>query len=234
MIVDPSEIVIDKAMRLIARMLAAGRVRSVVSGLEHLPSHGPALIVARHYHHLFDGLMLFAGLPRRFHIVVTLDWARDKRSKLFFASLNRLARWPMLLRADALRHLSVNEENLFNESDLLRYQRQAVRQSIALLVEGRMLVIFPEGYPNIDPAYTPKTQPNEFLPFKPGFVTILSAAEKRLKQQIPIVPAGLHYVPGKPWIGHLRFGAPLRRDPRASNAALISALERTVKQLSQF
>ena len=58
-----------------------------------------------------------------------------------------------------------------------------MRQSVDLLVEGRLLVIFPEGYPNIDPNYTTKTEPDEFLPFKPGFVSIASAAEKQTKSK---------------------------------------------------
>ena len=71
--INVTEFIIDKSMRLIARGLAANRLRTVASGLENIPARGPALIVARHYHHLFDGLALFAAIPRRFHIVVTLN-----------------------------------------------------------------------------------------------------------------------------------------------------------------
>ena len=54
-------------------------------------AQGPALIVARHYHHLYDGLALFAAIHRPFHIVVTLDWVPNQRAKFF---LKRPIGWP--------------------------------------------------------------------------------------------------------------------------------------------
>lgn len=219
-------------MRLGARALAANRLKTIVSGLEHIPVNGPALIAARHYHHLFDGLAMLTAMPRQFHIVVALDWAQNKPTKFFFATINRLARWPTLLRGDALVRRADERHNLFSERDLLRYQHEAMRQSVDLLVEGRVLVIFPEGYPNIDPIYTPKTAPEEFLPFKAGFVSILTAAERRLNQRIPVIPAGLHYKKGNPWICCLRFGPPIYLDTNRSKEDLLENIERTVKNLS--
>ena len=40
-------------MRLGARALAAGRVEMAATELEYIPTDGPVLLVARHYHHLF-------------------------------------------------------------------------------------------------------------------------------------------------------------------------------------
>ena len=177
-------------MRLVARMLAGTRLRTVSQGLENLPQAGPALIVARHYHHLFDGLVLFAAVERRFHIVVTLDWAKNRRSKFFMQTLNRFARWPMLLREDAMTRISNDAGSLFSGADIRRYQRRALHQSVELLRAERILVIFPEGYPNVDPNFTPKTGPDDFLPFKPGFANIAAAAERRLSARLPIIPAG--------------------------------------------
>ena len=48
-------------------------------------------------------------------------------------------------------------------------------------MQGRLLVIFPEGYPNIDPTYTTKIEPDEFLPFKPGFLNIVSVRREETK-----------------------------------------------------
>ena len=67
---------------------------------------------------------------------------------------------------------------------------------LRLLREGRLLVIFPEGYPNIDPHYTPKIHAQEMLPFKSGFAAIAAAAEKRLGASIPLVPVGIRYTVG--------------------------------------
>jgi len=120
----------DKAMRLIALLLTGRRLKTVVAGgLEHVPSRGPALLVARHYHHLFDGLALFAALKRRFHIVVTLDWAESRATKLLMYSLNRLARWPMVLRVDALEQ-SRSRRRQFTPLDLRHFQATALRDAV--------------------------------------------------------------------------------------------------------
>ena len=85
------EFVTAKAMRAIAAILRAGRLRTRASGTENVPALGPALVVARHYHHLYDGLVLFAALPRPFHIVVAIDWAKNRRMRWFMETIN----WPL-------------------------------------------------------------------------------------------------------------------------------------------
>lgn len=226
-----AEIAITKSIALIARV-AGGRLKTAASGLEHIPAAGPALIVARHYHHLYDGVALFAALPRPFHIIVTLDWVANAPIKMLLQTLTRIARWPALLRADALAHSRKRGVKIFSAEEVSRYQRRALRQAVDLLVEGRIVVIFPEGYPNLDPTYTPKTAADEFLPFKSGFVAVVSAAEKRLRQDIPIIPAGLHYDCGTRWVAHLRLGASISRAQFTGPAELVSHLETAVKSLS--
>jgi len=223
----------DKAMRLIALLLTGRRLKTVVAGgLEHVPSRGPALLVARHYHHLFDGLALFAALKRRFHIVVTLDWAESRATKLLMYSLNRLARWPMVLRVDALEQ-SRSRRRQFTPLDLRHFQATALRDAVTLLGDHRLLVIFPEGYPNIDPGYTAKNQPDEFLPFKAGFIHIAKAAERRCGIKIPMIPVGIHYRSGPPWVAVLRFGAPIYVEASQNKQTLIANIEHRVKELSK-
>lgn len=219
-------------MRLIAQAIAAGRLKTLSSGLEHIPAEGPALIVARHYHHLFDGLAFFAAIGRRFHIVVTSDWAKNKRTKWFIETLNNFARWPIVLREDAVARDWNSRNPLFTSTDVRRYQLRALRQAVALLGEQRVVVVFPEGYPNVDPTFTPKTGPDEFLPFKPGFISIVACAERRLNTKVPIIPAGIHYENGHPWIGYLKLGEPIYRDKFSTKTLLINFLEREVKRLS--
>jgi hypothetical protein len=78
--------------------------------------------------------------------------------------------------------------------------------------------VFPEGYPNVDPRYTPKIFDGQMLPFRPGAI------------DVPVVPAGLSYEPGLRWTTILRFGAPL---PAHSPAAqLVGIAERRVAALS--
>lgn len=222
---------VDRAMHVIARILTGNRLRTVAQGLEYLPPQGPGIIAARHYHHLFDGLAFFAAVERRFHIVVTLDWAQDRRTKFLMSALNSLARWPMVLREEALASRPKGKR-LFASGDLRRYQLAALRQSLELLADNRLLVIFPEGFPNIDPVFTPKTQDEEFLPFKPGFAAIAESAERTLRRAVPIIPTGIRYQTGSTWRAQVSFGAPLyRRDFRARQD-FIDAVAARVQQLS--
>jgi len=163
-----------------------------------------------------------------------LDWVRSRPGKLLMTTLTKMARWPVLLRAEAVALARKRGTRLFSSSEVFYRQRHALGQAVDLLVEGRILVIFPEGYPNIDPTYTPKITSDEFLPFKAGFVSIAAAAEKRSKREIPIIPAGLRYTEGRPWIAHLRFGPATYRDRFDDTPGLISNLERSVRQLSRF
>jgi putative membrane protein len=145
--------------------------------------------------------------------------------------LTRAARWPALLRPDAVHRARSKGKTVFSPQEVLRYRRRAFREAVELLAEGRILVVFPEGYPNIDPHYTPKTRTEEFLPFKSGFLRIVQAAENRLAREIPILPLGLHYAAGRRATAHLRFGPPVDRAAFAG-AALIKQLEREVRKLS--
>jgi putative membrane protein len=229
------ELVTAKSMRLIARAVAFGRLETISSGIGNLPATGPAIIVVRHYHHLYDGLALFASLPRQFHILVTLDWVRNPAMQSLMTQLTGLARWPVVLRADALLHKndrSGHFHNGFSLADVERYQRRAFKNSVQLLIENRLLVVFPEGYPNIDPAYTPKIDNHGFLPFKRGFVAIARAAERRLGASLPIIPTGLHYSSAKTWKVHVQFSEPLNRESFASANELIRCCEEKVRQLS--
>lgn len=224
------------SMRLIARAVAAGRLQTFFTGAEHIPATGPALVVARHYHHLFDGLALFAAMPRPFHILVTLDWIEGRTARVCMAALTRLARWPVVLRTESLGRKSpdfAGSRGPFSPQDAARYRRTAFRDSLHLLAENRLLVIFPEGYPNIDPVFTPKSEPEQFLPFKAGFMVIARAAERRLGAALPIIPAGIRYTAGRTWIARVSFGRPIKRAEFASGRILLDHCERQVRELSK-
>jgi 1-acyl-sn-glycerol-3-phosphate acyltransferase len=225
-----------RLMRFGAHALARGRLQIEVSGLEHVPQQGPAILVARHYHHLFDGVALHCAIPRRVHILVTLDWAIHPLTRRFMEGLIRAARWPLTLRAEALAHRapSGGPRALFTLAHLRRYQRRAIHDSIALLSEGRLLVIFPEGYPNVDPHYTPKTNADEMLPFKRGFVTIAAATERRLRTMIPLIPVGLRYTTGTKLVAHLNLGPPQTAGDFRSRDSAVRSFERQIAVLSNL
>jgi len=233
---DAKDTIMHRVMRLVAHGLARGRLNMEVTGLHHVPARGPAILVARHFHHLFDGVALHWAIARRIHLFVTVDWATDPFTRFFMEAVIRAARWPMVLRADALERRAqsagLQSRSEFTAADLSRYQRRAIHDSIALLREGRILVIFPEGYPNIDPHYTPKIHAQEMLPFKSGFAAIAAAAEKRLGASIPLVPVGIRYTVDARWTAHVSFGAPLSAGDFVTRGSLVKKLEQDVAALS--
>ena len=211
-----------------AARIAARRLDMVVDGLEHVPASGPLLIVARHYHHLYDGVMLLAAVPRRLHIVVALDWARTRRERAVMEWAVGAARWPALLRDDALA--AGQQRSAFRRDEVARYRLAAVRLAVRLLAAGAAVLVFPEAYPDVDPRFTPKTRPGEMLPFRPGFAVIRELTRRRTGMKVPIVPAGLAYEPGTRWRAALRFGRALPAD--AATATLVRIAERRVAALS--
>jgi putative membrane protein len=224
-----TEGLVPGAMQLCARILAARCLDFSTGGVEHVPSGSPALLIVRHYHHFYDGLILMAALRRPVHILVTLDWAQNPAVLNGMHLLTRLARWPVILRTDALSH--TGNKN-FGTTDILNYQRRGLREAADLLGAGNLVVVFPEGYATIDPHYTPKSRDSELLPFKAGFIAIANAAERRSGRSIPLIPVGLRYTKKKKWSAELAFGPPLRLSDFASREALLKKLEWEVLRLS--
>ncbi|MGB7946463.1 MAG: 1-acyl-sn-glycerol-3-phosphate acyltransferase [Candidatus Binatia bacterium] len=208
-----------------------------VTGVKHVPMEGPVLLVARHYHHLLDGAVLLLSIPRPIHIVVTLDWVKTSFGRRLMTMATSMARWPVVLRGDALsesaRYDRQRQRNVFRAIDIRGYQRRAVRDSVALLTQGRALVVFPEGYPNIDPHSTVKTHPEEFIRFKAGFAVIAAAAERRLGTRVPIVPCGFRYEKGVRWTVGLNIGEASYLESFVSRRSLVNYLEKRVAELSQ-
>jgi 1-acyl-sn-glycerol-3-phosphate acyltransferase len=225
-----------QAMRLGARALAARRLEIEVTGLKHIPAHGPVLLVARHYHHLFDGIVLLLSIPRPVHILVTLDWAENRYVRRLMTLATSMARWPVVLRSEALRAGDDDDRarhaSAFTSADINRYQRKAISDSVELLVQGCVLVVFPEGYPNIDPHSTAKPDPDQFLPFKSGFAAIAASAEKRLGARVPLVPSGFRYTKGTRWMARLNMGQAVYSADFSSRRGLIKYMEQRVVELS--
>lgn len=210
-----------------------------VSGLEHVPRRGAVVLAARHYHHAYDGVALIEAIPRELHILVALDWARGRWERLVMERATRFARWPVFLRGEALvpgRDGSPppQQGSAYSAFEVQRYRRRGLEEAVALLDEGGALVVFPEGYPNIDPRYTPKTQPSQMLPFRPGFLNIVAISEKRQGGKIPIVPVGLSYGNTKRPTVRVTVGQPRYLVPTDNRKAVSVALEREVALLSRL
>jgi putative membrane protein len=225
-----TEAMTRRTIRIACRWIAARRLELTVEGGEHVPAAGPALIAARHFHHLYDGCALIAALPRPVSLLVALDWVDSAVARQVMERACRLARWPVVLRAEALER--AGSGSAFRRAEVGRYLRRAAAESVDLLRSGQLLVVFPEGYPTIDPAGALKPDEDTLLPFRPGFARLVELAE-RGGDRIPIIPAGFVYERGARWQVRLRFGQPLFAGRRADRGALVRAVEEQVSQCSQ-
>lgn len=200
----------QRAMRAGARRIARTDLRLHVEGLEQVPRSGPLLLAARHYHHLHDGVALLATLNRPLHIVVGLDWVQRAPERALMERVCALAEWPIVLRGDNLTQLA--GESAFTPDEQRSYQRRALQQALAILRRADVLVMFPEGYPVIDPhGVSERRAGTPLLPFDPGFLRMATLAERDGVTRVPIVPVGFEAhgdATQKPYDLTLRFGAP--------------------------
>lgn len=197
-----------------------------VEGRANLPASGPLLLAARHVHHLLDGCILTTLLDRPLHVLVAVDWAKPGPQRRLLDFATGLLRWPTILRDDAAVTGSAVEARLRLSA--------AAREAVALLAEGEALLIFPEGYPIVDPHPTPKGSLADFLPFRQGFVRLALLAERAGVETVPIVPVGLWYGERSPgWRVFVRIGEPVRIGDFASPGSAAAAVEARVHALSR-
>lgn len=229
------ELLARTALRLGASRLVARRLELTVEGLRYLPPHGPVILAAHHYHHLYDGALLLATIPRPVHILVGVDWITSARQRRLMERACRTARWPMVLRAERFA-AEANDPALprsaFRPEEATEFLRRATESALRLLQEGRLLVVFPEGFPSIDPSFTPR-RGDEPLPFRSGFARLAELSERATGVPVAIVPAGLSYArAGERWRVALRLGPATTRHAWSSRARLVAAIESTVRALS--
>lgn len=182
---------IRAACRLLVR-----RIDLRVDGREHVPRTGPVVLAARHYHPLWDGCALVAASPRPLHVVVALDWLRQPVGRRLMDLACRAAGWPVVPRPDHPNPVADRSGDAPRAAGVPRLLA-ATRPSVEYLMAGEALLIFPEGYPNVDPGYTPKADDEDFRPFRPGFARFAALAE-RGGAGVPLIPAGLEYRRGRP------------------------------------
>ena len=243
--------------------LVVRRVITVrVEGLERVPRDEPILFAARHFHHLYDGALLLVVVPRPVHIIVALDWVRGRPLRLVMEFICGVARWPVVLRGgqpsppaplpasgegnDADSRVVEDQEgavgarSAYDVTERGGYARRALRDTARLLREDHTVVIFPEGYPNVDPGYSPKAAHGDdaFLPFQPGFIHLAELAQRDRRTRVAIVPTGLVYrrldsdSRGHAWAVTLRFGAPIYVTSRTDRDHILRAVEEQVRVLS--
>jgi 1-acyl-sn-glycerol-3-phosphate acyltransferase len=192
-----------------------------IDGLANVPAQGPVMLVARHFHHLLDGSIVVRNVPRPVHIVVGLDWTADAKQRAWMERACRAAQYPIVLRPATL-----GERAGFARSELVRYTRAALEETSALLRAGRVVLVFPEGYPNVDPAFAQKRDDDAFLPFANGYMRMIAWAERDAATRVAVVPVGFHYTRGTKWSIIARFGLAL-------HDATPEQIEAAVRELSR-
>lgn len=227
-----------RSLRLMCRRSLAKHVDLTVEGLEGVPEIGPVVIAARHYHHLYDGCAIGTTLERHLHILVAADWAISGPARGLLERASRVARWPVVLRPDAPRYRPDRFPNATAiaayEAEAARYLRRAAIATVRLLRGGHALLVFPEGYPTIDPTFTPKTRDDEVLPFQAGFARLVALAQRDGLTRVPVVPAGLEYArsPDDRWRLVLRYGEPIFHENGSDHRAFMAGVEANVRRLS--
>jgi putative membrane protein len=201
--------------------------RVTVDGLQNVPAAGPVMLVARHFHHLLDGSVLVTRLARPVHIVVGLDWAASPFVRRWMERVCRAADYPVVLRLP-----TVERTGSYRRDELVRYTRSALRHTTRLLRAGRVVLVFPEGYPTIDPAPTRKPELGAWLPFATGFLRMIDYAERDGQTHVAVVPVGFAYEHGKRWSITARIGQPLERS--AQNVANVEAVVRKLSSLPRL
>jgi putative membrane protein len=220
----------DSAIRTVCQ-LAVRRIELRVEGLEHLPATGPAMLAARHFHHFHDGSALIAVAPRPLRILVTLDWLENAVGLRLMRGACEMAHWPIVVRSDAqVRRGGAAQAGM--DAASRRQLLAATRECVRLLRGGQLLLAFPEGYPNIDPGFTPKDDYGAFLPFESGFLRFVALAEQDGITRVPIVPVGLEYQRNDRWRVTVRFGYPVMRSPDVDSRSQVTAIEAQVRRLS--
>ncbi|MCA9864470.1 MAG: 1-acyl-sn-glycerol-3-phosphate acyltransferase [Thermomicrobiales bacterium] len=214
------------SLRAFCRLAVCG-IDLHVTGLEHVPTRGPVVLAARHYHYTYDGIAIYALIRRELRAVAALDWLPPGRLRGLLRTACQAAGWPSVLR-EPLR--GMNDRETERERRLLLLQ--ASREAVDLLRAGNALLIFPEAYPVVDPHISHCRAEGEMLPFQPGTARFAVLAARGLSASIPVVPIGLRYTRGRRWRLDVAFGEPVLIGPESDLDERLATLESSVRRLS--
>jgi hypothetical protein len=139
-----------------------------------------------------------------------------------------VAGWPIVLRDETAGNPWGHG---YRTGERRRYARAALAQSVDVLRRGGVLAVFPEGYPEIDPAGTAGR--DGVLAFAPGYLSIAVRAG-RGGCPVPLVPVGISYAgpPGKTESIALRFGVAESIASVSERAAIGRKVEAKARSLS--
>jgi uncharacterized membrane protein/1-acyl-sn-glycerol-3-phosphate acyltransferase len=219
---------VDVALRLGASVLLRGWQLSV-SNVDRLPPSGPAVLAARHEHHLFDACALLAVSRRSLRFVVALDWVRARWQRFAMERLCQWAGWPVILRPQ--RFQLPEPPAVYSKEEVQRYLVGGLREALNRLAEGEIVVVFPEGFPAIDP-HTPGARDRLGHVFHPGVVWLSCQGARRCGRPIPVVPVGIRYDARGAKKVAVQFGRPVVVSETTDQRAALAAIEAEVRALS--
>lgn len=168
-------------------------LRYRVIGVENVRPSGPALCVANHLNTL-GPLLFFLTLPIRFYPWVKADLVDSRRSprylyEQFTSPVLHLRGWPGLAIATACSWVSVPLIRRLGGVPVesgTEWTGRAFRDSMALLVQNKHLLVFPEDSQR---EADPETQIHAFAY---GFVELCRLYQKETGCHLPVYPMVVH------------------------------------------
>jgi glycerol-3-phosphate O-acyltransferase/dihydroxyacetone phosphate acyltransferase len=188
-----------------------------VQGRERVPARGPVLVVSNHANAFVDPLLMLTRLRRP----VSLTAKSTLRGNPLLALLMRALNVIEFHRPQDRKEGADPTRNIDSMQEVRRR-----------LMDGGLVVIFPEGVSHSDPA---------LRPFKTGAARIVfDFLDGHPDRTLTVVPAGVHYEAKERFrsAAGVVFGEPfdaaawLRAHPGASARALTDEMERRIRALT--
>ncbi len=181
----------DRLYRLLR--LLGSPFRYPVIGLERLPAHGPAVIIANHLGSI-GPVEAILSLPQRLHPWVIRDMTDPRRAPQYLYDDFIRPVWGLSGRAGRLVSWIVAQiaAAIINGIESVPVDQNpdrtisAFRRSLELLSEGRILLIFPED--SRQPAH-PELGIHHF---RCGVVGLCRMYERENGRRLPIYPIAVH------------------------------------------
>ena len=168
-------------MRGLAKLQLFRKFKLIVTGEENIPPTGPVILAPRHFHGDYDRHVMYAITHRRIFLLGATDFLKDgiqlKMGKYLYEKMGVVP----INRPD-----SIFEKP---SSGMMAAFKSIVR----LLMLGQAVVIFPEGWPNVDSHWTRKTAQDDVIEVKAGLFHFIDYVQKKKGIMVPIVPIGIRY-----------------------------------------
>jgi hypothetical protein len=163
------------------------------TGLENIPDRGPAIYVANHLDSV-GPVEVVLSLPVRFHLWVIAEMTDPRRAPRYLYNDFVHPIWHLggrfgMAVSTVLSWLTVGLIKGMGSIPVDRNRRRymsSFRRSLALLQEGRSLLIFPE-----DPA-GPMDPETQMRPFLCGFLLLCPMYERLAAGRLPVYPLAVY------------------------------------------